>query len=126
MIFPGADTGIGIDAADQQRIFEEFTQLEHRLQRNVRGTGLGLPLSRRLAELLGGSLSVKSESGTGSTFVVALPIRYRPQSGHDEPTFRWIPDPAKLPLLVVDDADDAQYVFRASARRVLGSRSIRL
>jgi signal transduction histidine kinase len=71
--FRVSDTGIGIDQADQQRIFEEFTQLEHRLQRNVRGTGLGLPLSKRLAELLGGSLSVKSEPGSGSTFCVSLP-----------------------------------------------------
>jgi len=119
MIFTVADTGIGIDPGDQQRIFEEFTQLEHRLQRNVRGTGLGLPLSRRLAELLGGSLSVTSEPGAGSIFVVSLPIHYRPPSGDTEQTFEWIPDPDKLPVLVIDDADDAQYVFQ----RVLdGSR----
>ena len=71
--FTVADTGIGIGPDDQPRIFEEFTQLEHRLQRHVRGTGLGLPLSRRLAELLRGTLTVQSEIGVGSTFLLTIP-----------------------------------------------------
>src|SRR5215218_6808214 len=61
--FSVADTGIGIAPQDQARFFDEFTQLEHRLQSRARGTGLGLPLSRRLAELLGGTLSVASDPG---------------------------------------------------------------
>jgi signal transduction histidine kinase len=69
-----SDTGVGIPAADQERIFEEFLQLEHRVARRQRGTGLGLPLSRRLAELLGGSLTVRSQSGIGSTFTLRLPV----------------------------------------------------
>src|SRR5215203_1808414 len=74
--FSVADTGIGIAPEDQPRVFEEFTQLEHRLQAHVRGTGLGPPLSRRLAELLGGTLTVSSERGVGSTFILRVPIRY--------------------------------------------------
>ena len=62
------DTGIGIAAEDLPRIFEEFGQVENHLQRRIKGTGLGLPLSRKLAELLGGSVSVRSEPGVGSTF----------------------------------------------------------
>jgi signal transduction histidine kinase/DNA-binding response OmpR family regulator len=74
--FQVADTGIGISENDQARIFEEFVQVENELQAKVKGTGLGLPLSKRLAELLGGTISVASEVGEGSTFFVRLPIRY--------------------------------------------------
>jgi signal transduction histidine kinase len=77
--FRVADTGIGIATDDQAIIFEEFEQIEHRLQRTVRGTGLGLPLSRRLAELLGGSVDVASEPGVGSVFSVTLPVPYLPR-----------------------------------------------
>ena len=76
--FAVADTGIGIAPEDQGRIFEEFVQIEHRLQIGVRGTGLGLPLSKRLAELLGGSVSVTSRPGAGSTFFFTVPVHYLP------------------------------------------------
>jgi signal transduction histidine kinase len=67
------DTGIGIAKADQQRVFEEFTQIEGPLQTCARGTGLGLPLVKRLTELLGGSIEIESEPGVGSRFVVVIP-----------------------------------------------------
>ena len=71
-----ADTGIGIAAADVERIFEEFEQVEpgSRGQSATRGTGLGLPISRRLARLLGGDVTVTSEPGQGSTFTLWLPV----------------------------------------------------
>src|SRR5688572_28002906 len=103
--FSVADTGIGISPEDQPRIFEEFTQLEHRLQRHVRGTGLGLPLSRRLAELLRGTLTVQSEIGVGSTFLLTIPT-FLP--GPSAAAIEWTPQRGKLPLLVVEDAADAQ------------------
>ena len=62
IVFQVADTGIGISQEDQERIFEEFVQIEGELQSQVKGTGLGLPLSRKLSELLGGSLDVDSTS----------------------------------------------------------------
>lgn len=74
--FRVADTGIGIAEADQQRIFEEFVQIEGEMQAQAKGTGLGLPLSRRLAELLGGTLTVESKPRSGSTFTATIPIRY--------------------------------------------------
>ncbi|HEY0191049.1 MAG TPA: HAMP domain-containing sensor histidine kinase, partial [Kofleriaceae bacterium] len=61
-----ADSGIGIAAADQPRVFDEFTQIDSPLQRTTRGTGLGLPLAKKLAESLGGTLALRSRPGAGS------------------------------------------------------------
>jgi signal transduction histidine kinase len=74
--FAVSDTGIGIAPDDQARIFEEFSQVDHPLQTRVIGTGLGLPLSRKLAELLGGTLTLRSDVGVGSTFSATIPMRY--------------------------------------------------
>jgi signal transduction histidine kinase len=74
--FTVSDSGVGIAADDQERIFEEFTQLEHPAQSKFKGTGLGLPLCRKLAELLGGKIELESEVGVGSKFSVTLPVRH--------------------------------------------------
>jgi len=71
-----SDTGIGIAAENMSRLFEEFAQIDNPLQRRVKGTGLGLPLSRRLARLLGGEVLVESVVGRGSVFSLVLPINY--------------------------------------------------
>jgi len=78
--FEVADTGIGIAAEEQERIFEEFVQLENPLQHRIKGTGLGLPLSRRLAELLGGHVTVHGTVGVGSTFAAVVPRTYVPRT----------------------------------------------
>ena len=69
------DTGPGIAANQQARIFEAFTQLDQSRTREKGGTGLGLPLSRNLSQLLGGGLEVESAVGAGSTFTVTLARR---------------------------------------------------
>jgi len=71
--FAVTDTGIGINPDNLQLIFEEFSQIEHPLQRRSKGTGLGLPLCRKLAELLHGRVEVESRAGVGSTFSLVLP-----------------------------------------------------
>jgi signal transduction histidine kinase len=69
-----SDTGIGIAPEHQDEIFEEFAQIEGPLQKSVQGTGLGLPLSRRLAAALGGRIWLKSAPGQGSAFYLEVPL----------------------------------------------------
>jgi signal transduction histidine kinase len=72
------DTGPGIAPESIQRLFVPFERLEADLARGVEGTVLGLPLSQRLAEAMGGTLEVTSAVGQGSTFVVELPMTKTP------------------------------------------------
>jgi signal transduction histidine kinase len=67
------DSGIGIEPEHLEMIFDEFTQIDSRLSREAPGSGLGLPLSRSLVEIMGGSISVESSPGAGSSFTVRLP-----------------------------------------------------
>ena len=73
MLFHVRDTGIGIPQQHLQQIFEPFWQVDQRANRRVGGTGLGLTVSRRLAQLIGGDLSVESHVGGGSTFTLQIP-----------------------------------------------------
>jgi len=112
VVFSVADTGIGIAAEDQERIFQEWIQLEAKVQRPAQGTGLGLPLTRRFARLLGGDVYVKSELGIGSTFFAALPVNF---NGATDAVY--IPDlkreleTDKLPVLVVEDNPEALFIY---------------
>jgi signal transduction histidine kinase len=82
-VFTVTDSGIGIAPDNLGLIFEDFSQIDGPVQRRVRGTGLGLPLTRKLARLLGGDVSVSSEPNVGSTFVVTIPIRFPHDDGGD-------------------------------------------
>src|ERR1700730_6184552 len=112
VVFAVADTGIGIAEEDQERIFQEWVQVEGQKQRTVKGTGLGLPLSRKLAQLLGGNVYVRSQVGLGSTFFAAIPIRF---TGEAEvayvPDVKRELDATKLPILVVEDNREALFIY---------------
>ncbi|MEV4071674.1 ATP-binding response regulator [Nonomuraea fuscirosea] len=95
------DTGIGIPPDHIDRVFEDFYQIPGSLQVRYRGTGLGLPYARRLAEALGGTLELASAEGEGTTATLRLPH----YSG-----------PPELERVLVADDDE---VFRAAARRML-------
>ena len=77
--FSVADSGIGIDPKFHSAIFQDFNQIDSPIQKRLRGTGLGLSLSRQLAELLGGRVGLQSVLGTGSTFSVTIPLRLTAQ-----------------------------------------------
>ncbi|HVO62878.1 MAG TPA: ATP-binding protein [Terriglobales bacterium] len=110
--FAVSDTGIGIAEEDQERIFLEWTQVEGRLQKAAKGSGLGLPLSRRLAQLLGGNVHVRSKVGMGSTFTAVIPVHFK---GENEvvyvPDVKRELDVTKLPVLVVEDNREALFIY---------------
>ncbi len=74
--FAVSDTGIGIAKEHLPALFSDFVQLDTRIQKRLRGTGLGLSLAKKFAELLGGRVGVQSELGKGSRFSVLIPSRY--------------------------------------------------
>jgi signal transduction histidine kinase len=74
--FAVSDTGIGIAKDHLPALFADFVQVDTRIQKRLRGTGLGLSLSKKFAELLGGSVGVTSEEGRGSRFWVVIPTHY--------------------------------------------------
>ena len=108
--FTVKDTGIGVPPEYQERIFEEFVQVDTPLHKKVKGTGLGLPLARRLSEMMGGTLTLQSIPGEGSTFTVTLP-RVHPEvkemAGLTERSSHL--DPVRAPVLVLED--DRQTLF---------------
>ena len=97
------DTGIGIAEEDLGVIFEEFGQVAHPMQSRVKGTGLGLPLSKRLAELLGGAINVQSALGQGSVFSLTVPRIFHAVEVVETAEEEWAVDPTRVPVLVVDD-----------------------
>jgi signal transduction histidine kinase/CheY-like chemotaxis protein len=127
--FAVTDTGIGIAEEHLDTIFQEFSQLENSLQERYRGTGLGLPLCRQFAILLGGKVWVESKLGHGSTFFAELPIIYRGEgdissSKSETPT----PDLTASPVLLIDEDPNTfallEPVFRTSEFQLIHVESL--
>jgi signal transduction histidine kinase/DNA-binding response OmpR family regulator len=117
VLFAVEDTGIGIPREHHEHIFREFSQVENPLQERHRGTGLGLPLCRNLAMLLGGKIWLDSEPGNGSTFYVRLPCVYvgevvESQDAGNLPA----PDFHRAPVLFVEDNPETALLFETFLR----------
>ncbi|HEY1648688.1 MAG TPA: ATP-binding protein [Terracidiphilus sp.] len=117
VLFAVADTGIGIAPEHHEDIFREFSQVENPLQHRHRGTGLGLPLCRDLAMLLGGVIWLESEPGQGSTFFVRIPANYVGEAIEAEDS-AMLPAPEfhRAPVLFLKDDLETARLFESHLR----------
>jgi len=111
VVFSVADTGIGIARENVDLIFSEFGQVDSTMQRKFRGSGLGLPLSKGLAELLGGRVRLESEPGKGSTFSAEIPLVYQGEEAAALPSSTETRQPA-CDVVVIDDEELSRYLIR--------------
>ena len=123
-----SDTGIGIPADKIDHVFEEFSQADSSTTRDYGGTGLGLPISRRFCQMLGGDLTVTSTTGEGSTFTIRVPV-VLPGSEIKTPVQETVPAKTDAELesmrvsgagrtvLVIDDEPEAQEIIERFLRK---------
>ncbi|ESP90783.1 MULTISPECIES: PAS domain-containing hybrid sensor histidine kinase/response regulator [Pseudoalteromonas] len=102
------DSGIGIPLSKQHKLFETFSQVDSSTTRKYGGTGLGLSIVKKLCELMGGSIGVKSDEGHGSEFYFSIMLEAGEQNNRSMPKF----DISKLELLIVDDNRTNRTVLR--------------
>ncbi len=126
LVFSVADTGIGIPEDKIEHIFDEFSQADDSTTRDFGGTGLGLTISRRFADMLGGELSVASEVGVGSTFTISVPAAFRTSQPTVPEATKAVADTPEVPLdeataartvLVIDDDPEACEILRRSLEK---------
>jgi CheY-like chemotaxis protein len=112
--FSVKDTGIGIAADKQGRLFERFSQLDGSIRREFGGTGLGLAISKRLVDLMGGEIGVHSAEGRGATFWFTVSLPIEAQESRAEQSQREEPRPDRMArILVVEDNEINQEIARA-------------
>jgi signal transduction histidine kinase/CheY-like chemotaxis protein len=113
--FDVVDSGIGISQSDLQLIFEEFRQIDGTTTRKYGGTGLGLTICKKIADMLNGSISVQSEIGKGSTFSFSIPLRVleiRAEKPEDpKVNIETLLKNRKHPILIIDDDPEIRYTI---------------
>ncbi len=112
--FDVVDTGIGISEQDQKVIFEEFRQIDGTTTRKYSGTGLGLAICKKIADLLNGSLTVKSEPNKGSTFTFSIPLTFakiNKVESNVKVNVNTLIQNRKNPILVIDDDSEIRYTI---------------
>jgi signal transduction histidine kinase/CheY-like chemotaxis protein len=124
LVFLVADTGIGMSPGQLEGLFQPFTQADASTTRRYGGTGLGLTISRRICQMMGGDIEVSSEPGSGSTFTARIPARVadpqaQSQREGEPPVFADVPslppvgaDPSGPHVLVIDDDPTARDLLR--------------
>ncbi len=127
--FTVTDTGIGIGAADHDRVFEEFNQIDNPIQQRVKGTGLGLSICRHLAGILGGKVWVESALGHGSTFALEIPaVHAEVEAMQSLVAESKTLDPSRSPVLVVEDDRQTLFLYerylRHSGFQVIPARTV--
>jgi len=125
LLFEVEDTGIGMTAEQQSRVFEPFSQADASTTRKYGGTGLGLAITRRFAQMLGGEILLRSSPGVGTTFTVRLPVdpSDRPAADASSPPIAAsseVPAPKAPTILLIDDEPGAcDMISRMLAREGL-------
>ncbi len=129
------DTGIGISSENTERVFDKFTQAEDTIERRFGGTGLGLHITKRLTEMMGGKINVESELGVGSTFTVSLPFekttnistRDTAIISHSNPNFQNIDKkPIKDAVFLVAEDHQFNQIFILKLLKRLGGTQCQL
>ncbi|MFT5760055.1 MAG: PAS domain S-box-containing protein [Alteromonadaceae bacterium] len=118
LFFEVKDTGIGISQDQITKLFNRFEQADSTTTRNFGGTGLGLPIAKQLANLMGGDITVTNEEKVGSTFSVILPLKKTDSKNHDSLKLVQTPAPQaeKLNILLAEDNKINQKIFNAIVR----------
>ena len=115
--FAVTDTGIGMTPEQAGRIFESFAQADSSTTRRYGGTGLGLTITKRFCEMMGGSVDVASEEGSGSTFTIELPAQQTGSEDAEAAREAAVADTGQAPILVIDDDPDARDMIRRMLER---------
>lgn len=112
LIFVISDSGIGISEADQKVIFDEFRQVDGTITKKYSGTGLGLTICKKIADLLKGSITVTSKINEGSIFTFKIPLNFIEKIDRERASkinIERLLANRKRPILIIDDKQDAKY-----------------